>query len=103
MTFSHRLVRGKSSSDRRYFITSAAYKTKESSSKIRKHWAVDVNFCEDECRIRSGFAPQNASWFRCLAISLLKNEPTKLSINRKMLAAGDSLTYPEKVLFDSAC
>lgn len=106
---SHRIMNGKISLDQRYFITSLSCNAEAFGVKVRRHWAIenslhwvlDVDFGEDQCRIRSGFAPQNVSWFRCLALALLKNEPTKLSIKRKMLMAGDDLSYLVKVLFNS--
>ncbi len=111
LVFSQRYVRGKASGEYRYFITSLVCTAEKFAKKVRGHWSIenslhwvlDVNFGEDLCRIRTDFAPQNVSWFRCLAISLLKSEPTRLSIRRKMLAAGDSLTYLKKVLFNPMC
>jgi Transposase len=106
---STRTIKGKTSTEQRYFITSLCCNAESFARRVRKHWGIenslhwilDVDFGEDKCRIRSGFAPQNASWFRCLALSLLKNEPTKLSIRRKILMAGDSLSYLIKVLLNS--
>lgn len=111
LVFSQRYVKGKTSSEYRYFITSLACTAEKFAQKVRGHWSIenslhwvlDVDFGEDLCRIRTGFAPQNVSWFRCLAISLLKGEPARLSIRRKMLKAGDSLTYLKKVLFNTTC
>lgn len=111
MVVSQRYIKGKTSKEARHYLTSRSLTAEKFAQKVRKHWSVenslhwvlDVNFGEDKCRIRSGFAAQNASWFRCLAISLLKSEPSKLSIHRKMLAAGDNLTYLKKVLFNTIC
>jgi len=47
------------------------------------HWVLDVTFREDDSRIRTGYSPANFNIFRQLALNLLKNEPTKLSIKRK--------------------
>lgn len=106
---SKRTLNDKTSTEKRYFITSLNCNAEIFMQKARNHWGVenslhwvlDVNFKEDACRIRSNFAPQNISWFRCLALSLLKKEPTRLSIKRKMLKAGDDLSYLVKVLFNS--
>lgn len=110
IVISHRTLNGKNSTDRRYFITSKICNAKEFMQKARTHWAIenslhwvlDVTFREDACRIRSGFSPRNVSWFRCLALSLLKQEPTRLSIKRKMLRAADDSSYLLKVLFNPA-
>ena len=109
VVISYRTVNGKTSTDQRYFITSLLCNAAIFMQKARNHWAIenslhwvlDVDFKEDASRIRSGFAPQNSSWFRCLALSLLKKEPTRLSIRRKILKASDDLKYLIKVLFNS--
>jgi len=109
MVVSQRYIKGKVSKEARYYLTSRAFTAEIFGQKVREHWSVenslhwvlDVNFGEDKCRIRSGFAAQNSSGFRCLAISLLKSEPSKLSIHRKMLATGDNLTYLKKALFNT--
>lgn len=35
------------------------------------HWVLDVAFREDECRIRSGNAPENSTVLRHIALSAL--------------------------------
>lgn len=108
---SHRTISAKTSTEQRYFITSTTCDAAKFGQIVRNHWSIenslhwvlDVNFREDQSRIRSGFSAQNASWFRGLALSLLKKEPTRLSIRRKMLKAADSLTYLHKVLSNPLC
>ena len=47
------------------------------------HWHLDVTFAEDACRCRQGHAPRNLATLRKLALTLLRREPTKMSLNRK--------------------
>ena len=52
------------------------------------HWVLDVTFNEDASRIRQGHAAQNLGLLRHLSISLLKQEPSKLSLKMKRYKAG---------------
>jgi predicted transposase YbfD/YdcC len=52
------------------------------------HWVLDVTFNEDASRIRQGNAAQNLGFLRQLSISLLKQEPSKLSLKMKRYTAG---------------
>lgn len=63
------------------------------------HWTLDVAFGEDACRIRKGFADQNFSILRRLALNLLKNEKTlKIGVRNKRLRAAWDNDYLLKVL-----
>ena len=62
-----------------FFITNHAAKVKALSRHLRSHWSIensqhwvlDVTFAEDASRIRTGFAPEIASMFRRLALTIL--------------------------------
>lgn len=62
------------------------------------HWVLDVTFDEDRCRIRKDNGPQNFAALRRLAVTLLKQEPTKRSIAGKRLMAAWDNDYLFKVL-----
>lgn len=47
------------------------------------HWHLDVTFAEDACRCRQGHAPRNLATLRKLALTLLRRDPTKMSLTRK--------------------
>ena len=47
------------------------------------HWHLDVTFAEDACRCRQGHAPRNLATLRKLALTLLRRDLTKMSLNRK--------------------
>lgn len=52
------------------------------------HWLLDVAFNEDGARTRKGNGPQNLAILRKLALNLLRAEPSKTSIRRKIKRAG---------------
>ena len=64
------------------------------------HWTLDVTFCEDNSRARTGNAAENLASLRRLALNMLKNEKSqkKLSIRRKRLMAGWNDEYLGKLL-----
>jgi predicted transposase YbfD/YdcC len=103
-----RQVEGKTTTDRRYFIASLPARTAYRIAQVvRKHWRVenelhwslDVCFGEDDSRVRIGFAAENLSRVRRIALMLLKQETTaKIGIKAKRLKAGWDEKYLLKVL-----
>ena len=73
------------SSERRFFISSHHAHASQFLRSIRQHWGIenqlhwvlDVSFNEDQCRVRSGYAVENLSVIRHIAINLLKREGFK--------------------------
>lgn len=63
------------------------------------HWVLDVTFRQDDSRIRAGYAPENFNIVRQLAINLLKNAPSKLSIKHKRFRVALNDQFREKVVF----
>lgn len=90
---SHR--NGTVSRERRCFISSVAPDAALLAHAVRRHWEIengfhwvlDVTFREDDSRIRRGNGAENFAAMRSLAISLLKREPTKISIRKKRIRA----------------
>jgi predicted transposase YbfD/YdcC len=63
------------------------------------HWVLDVAFCEDQSRIRAGYAAENFATARQIALNLLKRDTTvKLGIKNKRKGCGWSETYLGHVL-----
>jgi hypothetical protein len=83
-------------SDIRYFLSSLTVDAQTFARYIRAHWGIenqlhwclDVVFKEDASRIRKDHALHNMSWLRCLALNLLRQEPSKGSLAMKRYRAG---------------
>ena len=66
--------------ERRCFITSLKADAKAFRKLVRRHWGIenrlhwvlDVVFLEDQCRARTGHAPENCSTLRKIALMLLR-------------------------------
>ncbi len=103
-----RTINGKTSKERRYFISSHSDKTaKDIAEFIRNHWRIenelhwtlDVCFNEDSCRIRTENAAENLARIRRISHMMLKNEKTcKLGIKSKRSKAGYDRSYMLTVL-----
>jgi hypothetical protein len=69
------------------------------SIENKLHWVLDVQFGEDQCRARTGYADQNMAALRRLALNLLKRETTKKSsLKGKLKIAGWNESYLLHVL-----
>jgi len=97
----------KTTTQRRYYISSLAPEAEVLLRAVRQHWHIenklhwvlDVAFREDESRIRTGHAAQNMAMVRRLALNLLKQEPTSSAgIKNRRLRAGWDEAYLRKVL-----
>ena len=103
-----RTLNGKTSTERRYFISSHSGKqTQKLAVLIRNHWRVenelhwtlDVSFNEDQCRVRVANAAENLARIRRISLLLLKNDKTcKLGIKSKRAKAGYDRNYLLKLL-----
>lgn len=82
---STRQVDGKTTVERRYYLSSLKLDVATFARAVRGHWGVenkvhwvmDVCFGEDRSRARSGYAAENLATLRRLALNLLKREKTK--------------------------
>lgn len=93
-----RQMKGKRSTERRYYIASNPKATaRQAAESIRGHWGIenqlhwslDMSFAEDASRIRKGHAAENFSRLRRIALNLLQRETTrKVGIKTKRLIAG---------------
>lgn len=87
---------GKEHGDIRYYISSLPVGVKQFARAIRKHWGIengchwtlDMTFREDESRIRGQQIRENFAWLNRLALSLLKQHPSKDSIAMKRRNCG---------------
>jgi predicted transposase YbfD/YdcC len=87
---------GKEMADIRYYISSLKVGVKLFARAVRGHWGIengchwtlDMTFREDESRIRGKKIRENFAWLNRLALSLLKQHPSKDSIAMKRRVCG---------------
>ena len=92
--------------DRRFYISSLPADATKLAAAIRAHWGVenslhwvlDVNFRDDDCRIRKKNAPANFSSVKRATINALKKAPGKHSLKSKRLIAAWDEDYLAKIL-----
>jgi predicted transposase YbfD/YdcC len=105
---SERTVKGKTSVERRYFISSLQPDAAKIAGAVRSHWQVenslhwvlDVIFGEDAARARTKNAAGNLSSLRRLALNLIKNEKqySDWSVKRRCFAASIDPDYMAALL-----
>ena len=101
-----RICNGTPAYERRYYILSGTLNAAAFAQAVRRHWGIencvhwvlDVTFDEDRSRVRTGNAPQNFAVLRHIALNLLRQEPSKGSINTKRFRAALDERYLLKVL-----
>jgi len=107
MVESERTVRGKTTIERRYYISSLERNASLFAKAVRLHWGIensvhwvlDMAFREDESRVRKGHAPENLAVLRHIALNLLRDDSTPLGIKNKRLKAGWSTDYLTHLLW----
>lgn len=90
-----RHLAGKVTLDTAYYISSLPPDARQLLEATRQHWAVenslhwvlDVTFREDEARIRKDNSPQNFGVLRHIALNILKQDASKLSLKQKRYRA----------------
>lgn len=107
MVYRCRQVGDKIQEEVTYFISSLPPEVKRIARFVRAHWGIenslhwtlDVDFGEDQSRIRKGQGPEIASIFRRLALMLLQQDTSeKGSIRGKRLQAGWNTDSLERIL-----
>jgi predicted transposase YbfD/YdcC len=102
-----RKIRGKTTTETRYFISSLTGSAEKLAGAARSHWGIenslhyvlDVTLNEDKSRIRKDNAPENLTILRRIALNMLKKEQTqKVSVRRRVKKAGWDNSYLEQVL-----
>jgi len=102
------LTTGTTSIEKRYFISSlpgtdaaGMLAAIRGHWKIENqlHWSLDINYREDECRIRQGHAPEHFSRLKRLSQNMLKmDKSTRAGIHSKRLRCGWDHDYLLKIL-----
>ena len=105
--YSRQLKNGTIKQENRYFITSLSQDAEQLAKYIRGHWSIenqlhwilDVDFNEDNSRIRKENAPENLAVIRHIALNILKQDKNiKGSIKGKRKCAGWDNSYLVKLL-----
>jgi predicted transposase YbfD/YdcC len=82
----------------RFYITSLAWIAAQIGPAVRAHWMIenglhwvlDMNFRDDECRVRTDHAPANFTTIKHMALNLIRRAPGKDSLRlRQKVAAWD--------------
>ncbi len=96
MVESLRTVKGKTSRERRYYLSSIPLNAQRFAKAVRAHWGIenplhwslDVTFREDDSRARTKNAAQNVASLRRIALNLIKKDRSqKCSQRSKRIAA----------------
>jgi predicted transposase YbfD/YdcC len=104
---STRTHKGKTTKEKRYYISSLESNATHLGGIVRSHWGVennlhwhlDVSFNEDLCKVRTDHGAENFSLAKKMALNLLRADTSeKLGIPNKRKLAGWSPEYLLKVL-----
>ncbi|WP_035559885.1 ISAs1 family transposase [Hymenobacter sp. IS2118] len=91
----------------RYYLSSRASLTPaQATAAVRDHWAIenklhwhlDVTLGEDAHRLRQAQAVENLALVRKMALNLLQQDPTRVSIKKKRKRLGWNDAYLEELL-----
>ena len=101
-----RNLRGKTTTQRHYYVASLDADVAELARIIRGHWGIennlhwllDVAFDEDSRRIRDECSAENWALVSRLALMMLKRSPERLSVALKRKKAGWDTAYLAQVL-----
>jgi len=102
-----REIKGVRTEETRYYIsdeniTKAAYY----QELVRGHWGIenhlhwhlDVTFKEDQCRTRTGNAPENLSTIRKFALQIISNATDKYSLKKRQYKAALDFEYMKQLI-----
>jgi predicted transposase YbfD/YdcC len=110
MCCSERTVKGKTTTEVRYFVGSRKMGVRRYAKALRGHWRIennlhwqlDISLGEDDSRIQDRHGAANFALMRKMALSLLKQNPAKDSIARKRKAAALDLDFLTEVMAGAA-
>jgi predicted transposase YbfD/YdcC len=110
MCCSERTVKDKTTTEVRYFIGSRKMGVRKYAKALRGHWRIennlhwqlDISLGEDESRVQERHGAANLALLRKMALSLLKQNPTKDSIARKRKAAALDVDFLAEIIAGAA-
>jgi predicted transposase YbfD/YdcC len=101
---------GKTSRERRYYLSSARLSAKQFAHAVRAHWHVenrlhwvmDVVFHDDLMRLRTNNGPANMATIRHISLNLIRNinDKASLKVRRKTLGWDDHYLHTSLTSFD---
>lgn len=92
----------------RYYLSSLPMEAEQMLHAVRSHWGIenslhwvlDMNFREDESRIRKGNAAENLAIIRKIVLNMIKlNKPKGMSFKKAKLAATWDTDFALKTVF----
>lgn len=97
---------GKTTTERRFYLSSASLDAVAFAAAVRAHWRIenclhwvlDVGFDEDRARNRKDHGPENLTILRKLALNILRTARPDISIRRKRKRSGWSDDFARSVL-----
>lgn len=97
---------GKTSRERRFYVSSAKLSPDRFADAVRAHWQIenglhwvlDTCFDEDRARNRRDHGPENLTTLRKLALNVLRSARTDISIRRKRKRSGWSDEFARSIL-----
>ena len=105
---SARCIKGKTSIERRFYLSSLAPDADRLARAIRAHWSIenrlhwcmDVAFADDQMRARSGHAAHNLAILKHITLNLIRLDPSprKGGIKARRLIAATSDLYRAQLL-----
>jgi len=105
---SERCINGKTSLERRFYISSLPADARRLAQAVRAHWAVenslhwcmDVAFADDQMRARTGHAAHNLAVLKHITLNLIRLDPVKRKggIKARRLIAATSYLYRAQIL-----
>lgn len=102
-----REIQGKTTRETRYYISDEEeLRASYYASLIRGHWSIenqlhwhlDVTFKEDASRARKGYAAENLSVMRKMALQIVAQQKDKLSMKKRLYKAALDITYLKKMI-----
>lgn len=106
MCYHERTVKGKTSTETRYFIGSRPMSARRYGQTLRNHWSIenslhwqlDVTFGEDNNRVQKRHGAANLAQMRRSALSLLKQDCSNLSLKGKRKKASLNTEFLAEIL-----
>jgi len=104
--FRVRELADKTTTETAYYLLSSAMTAERFGEVTRAHWGIenrlhwrlDVSMNEDQARNRTGNGPENLAVLRHMALNLLRKEPSRRSLPKKLRRAALSDPFLAKVL-----